>query len=351
MVRRLLPAALLLTFAAAPASAQADRTTIGSDLKADATIAASDPNDIAFWPGSGGADLGIEVPVRGEAIAFRLKGGTVQTKSERARAEAFDPDYDLMHFQVLHPQGDGTFQATSTSEDYVAPVIGVNASKDTVKEWLADTSRLCVEPGDRISLSEVGGYVPYIFGNGLRYQTFGQVGSATTNEFRAGGMIAEDRTALEPTPVRGRELLLQVVIGSGQDARWTCQTPAQRAATAEQSSGPKAPRVLPPMARPSLKTRRLDKRGRVPMTVRCRAAGTDCAGTIELRAHKRRIGRARYALVKGASSTFRVKLTRRGRRDVRRASAGKLRTAAVVRARGGRKASGLFHIKPRRARH
>lgn len=330
--------------------AHAATLTIGSDLSSPATVALSDPNDIAFWPSTGSAN-GVEVPagVQGEAIAFRLKGGTVQTAEQRDSAEKADPMYDLFHFQVLRPHGDGTFRATVTSDDYVAPIIGIDATERSVKEWTAGNSRMCVRPGDRISLSEVGGYTPYIFGNGLPYQVFAGAPGAVTNEFRAGGMISEGATEIKPTPVVGTELLLQVVIGTGADARYTCQTEAeQHAGSGGGSGGSPTPRLKAERAIPSLKTVRLDKKGRVPVKLTCRPDGADCAGRIELRAHKKRIGSANYALRRGASGVFVVKLTKAGRHFVKVASSGKLRTAVTAKptAQGGGTGRGLFNIKP-----
>ena len=59
-----------------PATAGAAEQTIGSDLVAPASVARSDPNDVVWWPGDA-ATGAIDVPVKGQAIIMRLKGGTL----------------------------------------------------------------------------------------------------------------------------------------------------------------------------------------------------------------------------------------------------------------------------------
>lgn len=350
--------------AALATPAHADRVTIGSDLSAPATVALSDPNDVVFWPSEQPGS--VDVPVKGQAIIMEMKGGTVQSSGGPLNGDA---KYDILHFMVLRPTGGG-WQVKWTSRDLKAPIIGKNGvGENTVTPYTAGAHNpLCVEPGDRIAMAEVGGFdggngivLPH-FGNGLPYQVFGAVPSSTTHVFAAGGMIHTDdvfgksRTAQRA----GTELLLRVTIGTGPSARYTCggsaptdsdpgllaEEPAQPPASPGGGSGSSGPKVLVPMASPLLKSRRLDKKGRVPINLTCRATGTDCSGTIELRAHKKRIGHRTYALARGASGVFTVKLTKTGRHYVKVASSKELRTAVVVLADGGRKAGGTFNIRP-----
>jgi hypothetical protein len=100
------------------------------------------------------------------------------------------------------------------------------------------------------------------------------------------------------------------------------------------------------MATPLARSRRLSKKGTIPVNLTCRKEGTACTGTIELRAHKKRIGLKKYALTPGAAGVFQVRLTKQGKRFVKVASAKKLRTAIVVTASGGRKAGATINIRP-----
>jgi len=309
--------------ALAPASARAAEVTIGSDLSAPATEARSDPNDIVFWPAAQSGAT-IDVPVAGQAIVMRLKGGTRQPKGAPDNPGA----YDLMHFVVLRPQPDGTWRTSATSVDHRARVIGRTADASTVTMYTS-VYPLCVRPGDRIGLASVGGFDAK-FPNGLPYQVFGAVGGAALNEFRAGGRIDEHQTVVRGHRVEGAELLLQVVIGTGSSARPTCGGTAPSGSdpgTQPRTPGPSAPRraaratVTKPAHAPILYD------GKIKLALRC-AAATRCSGALALRAHGKRIGRRRYALDAGQRGGVVVRLSRAGRRMVRRA--GGLRVTARV---------------------
>ena len=197
-----------------PAIAQADRITIGSDLSAPATLVRSDPNDIVWWPGAQPGAT-IDVPVAGQAIIMRVKGGTAQPNGGSSL-----PDYDMIRFVVLHPAGDGSWRTTSTSVPHRMPVIGRGADQNTVTDFTS-VWPLCVKSGDRIALVSVGGFDPQLFPNGLPYQVFGARPGATLAEFRAGGMINENQTVIRGDAAAGAELLMQVVVGTGASARPT----------------------------------------------------------------------------------------------------------------------------------
>ena len=216
-----------------PATAVAAEQTIGSDLVAPVMIARSDPNDVVWWQGDAAAGA-VDVPVKGQAIIMRLKGGTLQPNG------AADPDYDMIRFVVLRPQGDGTWRTTANSVAHRAPVIGKGgADANTITEFTSEWP-LCVEPGDRIGLVSVGGYDARLFPNGLPYHVFAQTAGATLNEFHAGGMIDQGKTVIRADRVPRTELLLQVVIGTGDSARPTC------GGSAPSGSDPgKGPRPLP----------------------------------------------------------------------------------------------------------
>ena len=309
------------------ADARAAELTIGSDLSAPATVAYSDPNDILWWPSAqpGGT---IDVPVKGQAIIMRLKGGTQQP-----RGGSSNPNYDMMHFVVLRPKGDGTWRVTASSVDLKAPVIGRNGvDENTVTEYTS-AYPLCVQPGDRIGLASVGGFDAQLFPNGLPYQTFAQKPDFVTDEFRAGGMIELDKTVVKPARVPRAELLLQVVVGTEDSARAAC------GGTSGQTDPGNGPRPEPPpppgTARPFVKKPPhapwLYDRRKVKLDIRCSDAA-DCKGTVTLRARGERIARRAYDLDAGESGSIVLRINKAGKRMAKPGR--KLRTRAVIEAGG-----------------
>ena len=199
---------------------------------------------------------------------MRVKGGTQQP-----RGASTYPNYDLMHFVVLRPAGDGTWRTTATSVDQRMPVI---SDPDAISTYTSGVAPLCVQPGDRIGLASVGGFDPQLFPAGLPYQVFGAVQGALAQEFRAGGAIAENRTVVRGDRVPDAELLMQVVIGTGPDARPTCGGTAPSGSDPGLSPGPSGP--PPPAAatpgsvripKPARDPRMFD--GKVRLTLRCAA--------------------------------------------------------------------------------
>jgi hypothetical protein len=324
--------AVAAALALAPASAEAARVTIGSDLSAPATVARNDPNDIVFWP-TAHPTTAVDVPVAGQAIMMRVKGGTQQP-----RGSSQYPNYDLIHFVVLRAQPDGTWRTTATSVDHRMPVIGRGADASTVSTFTS-VNPLCVKAGDRIGFASVGGFDPQLFPDGLPYQVFAPAPGAVTSEFRAGGMIHENQTVVRGAPVADTELLMQVVIGTGSSARPTCGGTAPSGSDPELEPEPSDP-VPPPQ--PAAKPRafviagsrapRL-RRGKVRLAVRC-AVGASCSGALTVHARGRRIGRARYTLDAGATRAVAVTISGAGRRLLRQV--GRLRVSVRVTAGGQR---------------
>ena len=336
-MKRWMLAPTVVAFAAAPAAADAAEVTIGSDLAAPATLARNDPNDVVWW-----GTAGVEVPVAGQAIIMRVKGGTQQPGGPSGNA-----NYDLMHFVVLRPAGDGTWRTTATSVDQRLPVMGAGADANTVSTFTSGAAPLCVRPGDRIGLASVGGYDQRLFPDGLPYQVFGRGPGTLAQEFRAGGAIAENTTVVRGAGVPDQELLLQIIVGTGPDARPTCGGTAPSGSDPGLSPGPSGP--PPPQAatpgrarisKPARAPRMFD--GKIRLTLSC-AAGADCAGVLSLRARGKRIGRRAFTLDAGETDGVSVKLSRKGRRMARRA--GRLRVTAKVAVTGGATTTRVVRVK------
>ncbi len=143
------------------------------------------------------------------------------------------------------------------------------------------------------------------------------------------------------------ELLMQVVIGTGPDARPTCGGTAPSGSDPGLSPGPSGP---PPPAAATPGSVRIPKPARAPrmfdgkvrLTLRC-AAGPDCAGVLTLRARGKRIGRRAFTLDGGETDGVSVKLSRKGRRMARRA--GRLRVTAKVQITGGATTTRTVRVK------
>jgi hypothetical protein len=346
----------------AAAPAQADLIDLGPDLTqtGPSTVTFNDPNDVLWWAGT----PGVEVPAQGEIRAIKIKGGTQQTAEQRARATAFDPNYDITHWLVLRPQPDGSLKVVSSSEDVRLPIVGMNGVTDqtiTTIRQPQDNYRVCALPGDRVALASVGGYVPTNdaagrpvagFERGLPYQVFARTPQSSVNEFLGGGMIPLDST-VRGTELQGAQLNMQAVLGTGTDSRATCN-PAGTPSTpggGGGGGGPTTPAVKVPMASPLMRKRTLGKDRKVPVSVTCRADGGPCSGTIELRVHKKRIALGKYAgLAPGKTGTYKVKLSKKGVYYVNADSDRKMLTTVVVQATGGRSAGGKMYILPRKAK-
>lgn len=302
-------AAAVLTVA--PAAARAGEITIGSDLSAPASLAHSDPNDILFWGASHPAAT-LEVPVEGQAIIMRLKGGTLQPDGPSS-----NPDYDQMRFVVLRRQGYGTWRIKWSSVPLKAPVIGPqgNADEHTISSYTSEWP-LCVEPGDRIGMVSVGGYDQRLFPQGLPYQVFARAPGAVVNHFAAGGALEIDETVVRGDTMREHELLLQVVIGTEEDARATCGGSSPIPDPGKQPDPPPTPGQPGPVATATLprpdRAPRLFSGG-IRLPVKCTAAAA-CAGTITVDAKGKRLGTRDYALAPGRRIDFSIKFTRKGRR-------------------------------------
>ena len=327
---RRIVAGVIVGLALTPAAAQAARVTIGSDLAAPATVARSDPNDIVFWHTSH-PTAAVDVPVAGQAIIMRVKGGTVQP-----RGGSQDPLYDIMHFVVLRPQPDGTWRTTATTVEHKLPVIGRGATRTRSRPTPRSTRCAC-SPATGSGSRRSAGSTPSCSPRDCPTRCSPRCRGRTRAEFRAGGMINENQTVVRGAPLPDTELLMQVVVGTGSSARPTCggtapsgSDPGLLPEPSEPAPAPAArPRafVVPPSGAARM------RRGKVRLTVRC-GAGAACAGALEVRARGRRLGRTSYQLPAGATRKVAVRLSGSGRRLVRRA--GRIRARARVTAGGSR---------------
>lgn len=192
---------------AAPA-AQARTATIGSNLKAPARIVQAHPVDSVFWPAKRAGGPSIRVPFKGQAVRIRMKGGIVK----HGGSEPFD----RVAFQVLRKVGH-VWRVVVTSESFKAPVF---RQPNQIKTYRSKF--LCVRTGDRIALSNSGGYDPAGYPNGVPFRTFARMSGAITNAFTGAGKDL-NHNLLRGTPLGHTELLVQSKIVSGRKARPACR--------------------------------------------------------------------------------------------------------------------------------
>lgn len=312
-----MPVLLAATAAQAPAAS----VTIGPDLATapPASITVSDPNDWGAWNTTLPSPGLVQSPVQGEVNVVKLKGQiNPSTATDRA------PDV-VMHAQVLRPNADGsvTVPGGGTSRDLPLPFGGDPQRINTYMRSEIDMpdgadgkggSRLCIRKGDYIALATSGGYGPGTYPSGAEFQMFGQAAGSAADVFLSGKAFGNaDGTTFTGTRADGTVLLLQAVIGTGPDARYTCQTPEEQQGGT--TPGPGTPAVGK-LTLPNPGTPRIHK-GRVKIAVAC-GSGGPCDGTLTLTNRRRKYGNATFALTAGASVKMSIKLNKAAKKQLRK---------------------------------
>jgi hypothetical protein len=186
--------------------------------------------DTAIWnvPSAGGmvqaasTKSGAAVPTGGQILQIRLKGC--------AESVAADPTpLTQIHFQTLSPQPGGGARVNLTSQSFEIPICGQGgASGSTVSTY--EPTNLCVNQGDYVGFNDEGGYVPGVYHSGVPYEVLGAIRGATADTFIRnegtgdGAVFAPSETsAMEGFASNsGEELLMQMLLGTGSNARYVC---------------------------------------------------------------------------------------------------------------------------------
>lgn len=231
MVVRLLA---LLVFLALAGPAHAGRVTVGSDLKSDATVTLHQGADTAYW-GTREGGSAIEVPVDGQVVQIRIKGAAITE-------EGAGPPANLVHFQSLNPaKANGAREVYLTSAMAEMPI----DQPRTITSF--EPENLCVKKGGAVAFNTIGGFMwggslgapldPAHYHRGTPWRIFAPTPArrATTAWFSKdegtknghtlvprGGTGARDGYG---RTMRGRELLMQAVIATGQDRSEPCGGP------------------------------------------------------------------------------------------------------------------------------
>jgi hypothetical protein len=281
----------------APASGRAALITVGSPLSGPATLNTSNnlgyagsntavppspeaPTGVVHTPHYG-ADTAIwntaiaggqaAMPEAGQADKILLEGCAQQAQGGPA-------PLTQIHFQSLSPQPGGALKVELTSQSYELPVCGQHgASGSTVSSY--EPVNLCVSRGGYVGFNDEGGFVEGYYRSGVPYEILGSArGSALASFLKGGG--TNDGAVFSPletsamegfASVQNEELMMQVQLGTGPDARYVCQ------------GGTKdAPPVLP-VIRVSPQTDGINRARIVEIAVYCRpASGCDGTATLSL---------------------------------------------------------------------
>ncbi|MCW3032710.1 MAG: hypothetical protein JWM60_1055 [Solirubrobacterales bacterium] len=223
--------------------------------------------DTAIWNTTVAGDSGA-MPKAGQADRIRLEGCAV-------RAPGGPAPLTQIHFQTLHRQGGGV-KVALTSQAFEIPVCGEGgASGATVSTY--SPINLCVRKGDFVGFNDEGGFVEPYYRSGVPYQVLRYAHGSTLDSFLRGGgtnngafFDPSETTAMDGFASRANaQLMLQVELGTGPDARYVCP------------GGHKdAPRALPSL-RVSRQTDGINRARVVAVAIYCRPV-TGCHGSARL---------------------------------------------------------------------
>src|SRR4051794_25701396 len=294
-----------------PIASRAAVIRFGSDLEKPANRAEAHGPDAAFW-NVGGAALGNAVPADGQITQLRLKGTAVPSGLPRAPAPLTQ-----FHFQVLHPNGDGSMSVTLSTNPMNLPADG---DPNQVTTYRPD-GYLCAKRGDYLDFNDEGGFVPGYYANGVPYQVFSSAPGSALNWFSK-----DNGTNIGATFAgalgSGEELLLQGTLATGADASPVC--------------GGMKGKVFHGLAiaRAAVNVRR----GFVPVRVTCPGTAQGrCEGTLTLSDKGAVVGSIGLWVRPTTSINLHVKLSKAGQKLLKKAKKLKVTASASTRdARGGR---------------
>jgi hypothetical protein len=232
----------------APACASAAITTFGSPLSVPATLNTAEnlsyPGTNTSVPASPevpngivhtfhfGADTAIwNVALAGGAPSAPEAGQALKVKLEGCAQPAAGAPAPLtqIHFQDITPLPDGGAKVNLTSQPFEIPVCGQGGASDTTVTTY-EPINLCVSRGDYVDFNDEGGYVEAGYRSGVPYEVLGAARGSSADSFLKGGATnnGDIITASETAAMEGfvananEELMLQVTLGTGSDARYVC---------------------------------------------------------------------------------------------------------------------------------
>jgi hypothetical protein len=311
----------LSAFALAPATSNAATTTFGSDLTAPANVTEARQADTAYWQNSFGDGHSPVAPASGQITSFRVKGIAL------SNPVAGVPGGETMfHLQALHKQPDGTFLILRTSDAFDLPTKGSDPQAITTFK----PTNFCIDTGDVLVFNTVGGWDgvmnmsgPYPMGTPL--QIFSSVPGAVVSEFE-GANLTNNGNVLTANnrPGQGHELLMQMTVGTGDDATPLCPggtkgvPPASD--TSNQAAKPAGPPPPPRVQKATLPAKQrvtVSRKGKLAVSVFCLPGAARCAGTVQVMskgAGPKLLGTGRFDTAAKTSGRATIHLNTLGRR-------------------------------------
>jgi hypothetical protein len=161
---RRLPILIAVGLLALPATADAVKhTPFGSSLKATPNHIEQEGVDSAYWASNLPGDRKFRVPAKSKIATIKIKGNVAGSQGP-----------NLIHFQILHPIGNGRLRVMLTSGNNYLPRGG-----DPNRITTYHPKNLCAREGDFVALSVIGGQT--------RFRTFSNVQGAATKAFTGAG--------------------------------------------------------------------------------------------------------------------------------------------------------------------
>ena len=202
----------LVALLAFTAPADAGMSVYGSDLSAPADVIEHHGADSAFWNIALGGGQGTKAPSDGQITDVRVKGTVIPDPTGRQKPMT------MFHFQVLHPQSDGSMKVILSSGAFYTPLGG-----DTQQINSYQPLNLCVHKGDYVDFNDIGGN-EWHWGNydGMPFQVFSRVPGSTTNFYSADNGTNVGSQWQPAQSKRAEELLMQTTLKTGPDATDIC---------------------------------------------------------------------------------------------------------------------------------
>ena len=246
------------------------------------------------------------MPATGQALKIALEGCA-------KAAPGGPPPITQIHFQTLHPEGNGNYKVELSSQGFDIPICSTvgEATGTTVTTY--EPTNLCVSQGDYVAFNEEGGFVEKAYQSGVPYQVIGAVpGSAFDSFIKNNG--TGNGSLIQPSVSsnmdgfafnQGEELMMRVTLGTGSDARYVC------------GGGTKeAPKVLAPIA-VHPQTDGVNHSRIVSVAIYCRPAG-GCTGNAALTAGGRSVGHSSFRLPGNKTSHLPIRIAASVMKAIRR---------------------------------
>jgi|GEM_PF-2207931 len=335
----------LLALATLPAASSAAVQTFGSDLTAPANLPEARQADTAYWQASFADGRSPSAPASGQIRSFKVKGIALA----KPVAGVIGGE-TMFHLQALHKNAGGTFTILRTSQAFFLP--DRDADPQTVTTYAPEN--FCVDTGDLLVFNTVGGWDgivdmsgPYPLGTPL--QIFSRIPSASVSEFM-GADKTNNGATITATNGAGRELLMQMSLGTGPDATPLCPggtegQPAPGGPGATPTTPTPKPVVIQKATIPPKQRVTVSSKGKLAVSVFCLPGTGRCSGIVRVMskgAKPTSLGSGTFNLgaKKGGHAT--VRLNALGRRRFS-AAKGKLgvKLVAVTRPGGSTRTSSL----------